>query len=117
LDDCSARIITTVVSNAVPGQVAIDAGSKTLTEARCIAAPESGYGYVVEYPAAKITTLNEEHGLIDIQACDQRPTIGERITIIPNHICPCVNLQDYAWWIEPSVNPRVINVDTRGKLF
>jgi D-serine deaminase-like pyridoxal phosphate-dependent protein len=105
------------VSNAVPGQVAIDAGSKTLTEAHCIAAPESGYGYVVEYPAAKITTLNEEHGLIDIRACSQLPTIGERITIIPNHICPCVNLQDYAWWIEPGENPRVINVDARGKLF
>jgi D-serine deaminase-like pyridoxal phosphate-dependent protein len=117
LDECSARIIATVVSNAVPGQVTIDAGSKTLTEARCIAAPESGYGCVVEYPAAKITTLNEEHGLIDIQACSHLPTIGERITIIPNHICPCVNLQDYAWWIEPGENPRVINVDARGKIF
>jgi D-serine deaminase-like pyridoxal phosphate-dependent protein len=116
LDDCSARIIATVVSDAVPGQVAIDAGSKTLTESCCIAAPESGYGYVIEYPAARIATLNEEHGLIDIRACNRPPTIGERITIIPNHICPCVNLQEYAWWIEPDENPRLINVDARGKL-
>jgi D-serine deaminase-like pyridoxal phosphate-dependent protein len=117
LDACSARIMATIVSNAVPGQVVIDAGSKTLTEANCIAAPESGYGYVVEYPAAKITTLNEEHGFVDIRACGQGPAIGERITIIPNHICPCVNLQNYAWWIEPGENPRAINVDARGKLF
>ena len=35
LDDCAARIICTVVSTAVPGQVVIDAGSKTLTSDRC----------------------------------------------------------------------------------
>ena len=35
LDDCAARIICTVVSTAVPGQVVIDAGSKTLTSDLC----------------------------------------------------------------------------------
>jgi D-serine deaminase-like pyridoxal phosphate-dependent protein len=115
LGDCSARIVATIVSNAVPGQVVIDAGSKTLTQDHCIAAADSGYGYVVEYPDAKITTLNEEHGLIDIRSCQQCPTIGERISIIPNHICPCINLQDYAWWLEPGEAPRAIGIDARGR--
>lgn len=117
LDDCSARIIATVVSNAVPGQVVIDAGSKTLTEDRCVAAPDSGYGHIVEYPDAKIKTLNEEHGLIDIRSCHRGPTIGERISIIPNHICPCINLQNYAWWVEPGESPRPITIDARGRSY
>ena len=41
IDDCAARIVATVVSIAVPGQVVIDAGSKTLTSDRCGPAPES----------------------------------------------------------------------------
>ncbi len=50
LDDCAARIICTVVSTAVPGQVVIDAGTKTLTSDLCGPAPDSGHGYIVEYP-------------------------------------------------------------------
>ncbi len=53
LDDCAARIVCTVVSNAVPGQVILDAGSKTLTSDLCGPAPESGHGYLVEFPAPR----------------------------------------------------------------
>jgi len=115
LDDCAARIICTVVSDAVPGQVVIDAGSKTLTSDRCVPAPESGHGYVVEYPMAQITRLSEEHGQVDITACDTRPSVGDQISVIPNHICPCVNLQDRFWWQEDDgTEPIPLPVDARG---
>ncbi|MFV2065735.1 MAG: alanine racemase, partial [Pirellulales bacterium] len=100
LNDCAARIICTVVSDAASGQVIVDAGSKTLTSDRCGSAPDSGHGFVVEYPNAKITWLNEEHGMIDVTACDARPSIGSQLSIIPNHICVCFNLQDRFWWQE-----------------
>lgn len=115
LDDCAARIICTVVSNAVPGQVVIDAGSKTLTSDRCIPAPESGHGYIIEYPQATITKLSEEHGQVDIRNCTRAPALGERLTIIPNHICPCVNLQDSVWWSEDGSVTK-LTVDARGML-
>ena len=67
LDDCAARIVCTVVSTAVPGQVVIDAGSKTLTSDLCGPRPESGHGYIVEYPEARIAKLTEEHGQVDIR--------------------------------------------------
>lgn len=116
LADCAARLVCTVVSNAVPGQVVIDAGTKTLTSDLCFPAPDSGHGYVVEYPEAKITRLSEEHGQIDITGCKNQPTIGERVTVIPNHICPCVNLQDTVWWLEPDRPPQPLTIDARGKL-
>ncbi len=116
LADCAARIVCTVVSNAVPGQVVIDAGTKTLTSDRCFPAPDSGHGHVLEYPKAKITQLSEEHGQIDITRCESQPNVGERVTVIPNHICPCVNLQDMVWWIEQGQPPQPLTVDARGKL-
>lgn len=116
LEDCAARIVATVVSDAVPGQVVIDAGSKTLTSDRCGPMPDSGHGYVVEYPQAKITKLSEEHGQVDMGACAARPRVGERVTVIPNHICPCVNLQDAFWWQEDGEMPRAVVVEARGKV-
>jgi D-serine deaminase-like pyridoxal phosphate-dependent protein len=115
LEDCAARIICTVISTAVPNQVVLDAGSKTLTSDRCIAAPDGGHGRIVEYPSAKITRLSEEHGQTDISACDRAPRLGERVSVIPNHICPCVNLQDNLWWLENG-ELRPLPVDARGKL-
>ena len=100
LDDCAARIICTVVSNAVPNQIVLDAGTKTLTSDACIPARDSGHGFIVEYPQAKIVALSEEHGQVDVSRCDHQPDLGQRVTVIPNHICPCVNLQNDVWWNE-----------------
>jgi D-serine deaminase-like pyridoxal phosphate-dependent protein len=116
LEDCAARIVATVVSDAVPGQVVVDAGSKTLTKDSNIACSESGFGHVVEHPEARIKALSEEHAQIDVTACSSRPAVGDRVTIIPNHICPCANLQEAVWWIEPNESPRQLHVDARGKL-
>ena len=118
IEDCAARIITTVVSNAVPDQIVLDAGSKTLSSDLCGPAPHSGHGYIVEYPEAKIKRLTEEHAQVDVSACDHRPVIGERVSVIPNHICVCVNLQDRIWWQESGSAPEIQawNVDARGKL-
>jgi D-serine deaminase-like pyridoxal phosphate-dependent protein len=117
LEDCAARIHCTVVSTAVPGQFVIDAGSKTLTSDKCGPAPESGHGHVVEYAGAKIVKLTEEHGQVDCRECDKAPKVGDRVTVIPNHICPCVNLQDQMWWKENNEPARPIPVDARGKVF
>jgi D-serine deaminase-like pyridoxal phosphate-dependent protein len=115
LDDCAARIHATVVSDAVPGQVVLDCGSKTLTSDRCVPAPDSGHGLLVDFPRARITRLSEEHAQVDVSACPSRPPLGSRVTVIPNHICPCVNLQDHVWWMERGKLTR-LPVDARGRL-
>lgn len=116
LDDCAASLICTVVSTAVPGQVVIDAGSKTLTSDVCVPDSTSGHGYICEHPQARITCLSEEHGQVDIRSCDRAPEVGERVTVIPNHICPCINLQEAVWWAEDDGGLEQVKVDARGKL-
>jgi len=116
LEDCAAAILCTVVSNAVPGQIVLDAGTKTLTSDRCIPAPDSGHGLIVEYPDAIISKLSEEHGQVDVRQCERIPQLGERVTVIPNHICPCINLQTSVWWIDKENTVTPIAIDARGKI-
>lgn len=116
LEDCAAQIICTVVSTAVKDQIVIDGGTKTFTSDLCIPAPTSGHGHMLAHPKARIARLSEEHGQVDISQCERLPKIGERVSVIPNHICPCVNLQDAIWWREANGSLQKINVDARGKL-
>jgi D-serine deaminase-like pyridoxal phosphate-dependent protein len=117
IDDCAARIIATVVSNAVPGKVVLDCGTKTLTSDRLILDPNTaGHGYIVEYPKAKLVRLSEEHGEMDLTGCDRVPKLGERVQVIPNHICPCVNLQPHAYIKHENGSLEKVVVDARGLL-
>lgn len=113
--ECAAKIRATVVSATVPGQVVLDSGSKTLTSDLCGPAPETGHGYICEYPDAKIKKLTEEHAQVDVTDCPTPPKLGEQVTIIPNHICVCINMQDQVY-LHDGDQTEVIPIDTRGKL-
>ena len=116
LDDCAARIICTVVSTAVPGQVVIDAGTKTLTSDRYGPRPTAGHGYIVEYPEAVITRAHRGARAGRHPRLHASPQLGERVTVIPNHICPCVNLQDVVWWRDEQGQLVELPIDARGLL-
>jgi D-serine deaminase-like pyridoxal phosphate-dependent protein len=115
IEDCAARIEATVVSNAVPGQIVVDAGSKTLTMDGCGPSPNSGFGFLVDYPKARIKKLTEEHGQVDVTRCAKPPALGDRVTIIPNHICPCINLHDQVW-LKDGDQIEPLKVDARGRV-
>jgi D-serine deaminase-like pyridoxal phosphate-dependent protein len=92
LEDCALRVIATVVSRPTRERAIIDAGSKTLTSDQAIGA--TGHGLLLEFPAAEVYALNEEHGYVDVSGCEPPPAIGERVTIIPNHACTTANMHD-----------------------
>lgn len=117
LADCAARVVTTVVSNAVADQVVVDAGSKTMARDACLPQPAAGFGFVLEYPQARVRSLNEEHGVIDISQCPKPPRLGEQISIIPNHICPAVNLADSIWLRSSDGQLQQRRIDARGKVW
>jgi len=91
LDDCAIKVHTTVVSRPTSERGILDAGSKSLSmDLHGL----DGYGYICEYPDAKIYLLSEEHGHVDFSACAHKPEIGERLTVIPNHCCTVTCLFD-----------------------
>ena len=117
LEDCAAAIVCTVISNAVPGKVILDAGSKTLTSDRLSPNPEEGgHGLILEYPEARIVRLSEEHGEVDVSMLSKAPRLGEHVHVIPNHICPCINLQNEVWIRQDDGTLERVQVDARGML-
>jgi D-serine deaminase-like pyridoxal phosphate-dependent protein len=91
LEDCAIKVHATVVSRPTPERGVLDSGSKSLSSDLH---GLDGYGYICEYPDAKIYQLSEEHGHVDFSACPDKPEIGERVTIIPNHCCTVTSLFD-----------------------
>ena len=115
-EDCGATMVCTVISNAVAGQVVIDAGSKSLSSDRLAGGNDrSGFGLIIGYPQARIVRLTEEHGEVDVSQCDHPPVLAQRLSVIPNHVCPCVNLQDTAWLLGPDSAVEPLPVDARGR--
>ncbi|MEX0653516.1 MAG: alanine racemase [Phycisphaeraceae bacterium] len=117
VEQCAATVMATVVSNAVPGKVVVDAGSKSLTRERYTRdAALEGHGRVVELPDARVVRLSEEHGEIDIARCERQPALGQRLHIIPVHVCPSINLHDRVWLRHPDGRYEPSPVDARGRV-
>jgi D-serine deaminase-like pyridoxal phosphate-dependent protein len=91
LDDCALNVVATVVSRAAPDRGIVDAGSKTLTSDT---GGLDGHGLILEHPQARIAKFAEEHGFLDLAACEDRPNVGDVVRIIPNHVCVVVNMVD-----------------------
>lgn len=90
--EVALHVGATVVSAAVPGQVVLDAGAKTLTKDR---APYlEGHGHLPAYPAAVIERLYDYHGVVRTPDGASLPHLGEVVAIVPNHVCPVVDLFD-----------------------
>jgi D-serine deaminase-like pyridoxal phosphate-dependent protein len=116
LEDCAARVVTTVVSTAVAGRAMIDAGSKTLSSDLLGSGPKTDHGYIVEAPDAKLFKLNEEHGHLDITGSNHRFHVGEVLTVIPNHVCTCVNMHDEVFLLRNQEVAGSWRVAARGKV-
>lgn len=90
-DDVAYTVLATVVSTAVPGRAVVDAGSKALSkEGR----GGDGFGVVLDRPGVVVASLSEEHGVLELGGSGWTPSIGERVRIVPNHVCVSVNLQE-----------------------
>jgi D-serine deaminase-like pyridoxal phosphate-dependent protein len=94
LADCALRVVATVVSRPTPDRAILDAGSKTLTSDVLPGLEPGTFGLVVEYPDSVVRGLSEEHGTVDLAACEQKPEIGEVVTVVPNHACGTANMHD-----------------------
>jgi D-serine deaminase-like pyridoxal phosphate-dependent protein len=112
LDHLAYTVLATVVSTAVPGRAAVDAGSKALAkEAR----GGAGFGVLLDRPEVPLVALSEEHGMLDLSQTDWQPQVGERVRIVPNHVCVSVNLQDRVLVVREGAEPESWPLEGRGR--
>jgi D-serine deaminase-like pyridoxal phosphate-dependent protein len=96
-DSCAMRVRATVVSRPTGTRAVIDAGTKVLTSDQYTV---KGYGHVLEYPEAVISNLSEEHGVIDLSGCRERPAVGDIVHVVPNHCCVVSNMVDEVYGVR-----------------
>ncbi|HEX6371759.1 MAG TPA: alanine racemase [Longimicrobium sp.] len=113
-DENAYSILATVVSVAVPGQAVVDAGSKALSKEE-IRADTVGYGALLDRPEIVVKSVSEEHGILDLSRTDWRPRIGERVRIVPNHVCVSVNLHERLYGVRGDDVVEVWEVEARGR--
>ncbi|HKG62411.1 MAG TPA: alanine racemase [Pyrinomonadaceae bacterium] len=116
LEDCALSVIVTVVSTAVSGHAVVDGGSKTFSSDRFQGGDGSGFGIVKEDHAVQVERFSEEHGHLNIQRSERRYRIGDRLSIIPNHVCTTVNMHDEIYGVRGERVEEIWRVAGRGKV-
>ena len=81
--------IATVISRPAPDRAVIDAGLKTLSD-------DSGPARLLDAPGWTYRHGGDEHGVLTPTGEPERRElrVGERVTLIPSHIDPTINLHD-----------------------
>jgi D-serine deaminase-like pyridoxal phosphate-dependent protein len=58
--------------------------------------------------------MSEEHGLLELGNTEWRPRVGERVRIVPNHVCISVNLHARVHGLRAGAIERSWPVAARG---
>jgi D-serine deaminase-like pyridoxal phosphate-dependent protein len=113
--DCALTVLVTVVSTSASQRAIIDSGSKTLSADLLLSGDRLGYGYVLGHPEFKLEDLSEEHGHLTIPS-NSSISVGDRLSVVPNHVCTCVNLHDRVFLVEGEQVVDQWKVAARGKV-
>ena len=92
IDGVALVVAATVVSHGTGYGFAIDAGAKIL--GKDVAPYLDGHGVVLGWDGAIVSRVYDHHGVVELPEGASRPAIGEVVWVVPNHVCPVVNLVD-----------------------
>lgn len=124
LDDCAATVLATVVSRREDPdggvRCVLDAGKKVLTAEKRhgtsghgILLPPPGRGRT-PIPGVELHAVSEEHGWV--RGAPETPlAVGDRVRIVPNHVCVVVNIQDEFYLVDGDDVLETVPVEARGR--
>ncbi len=112
LEDCALVVVATVISRPESGRAVVDAGSKALSADLRVPGVD-GHGIVVDHPMLRLDRLSEEHGVLVAEGRIDL-AVGDRVAIIPNHVCTAVNLHPALLVVGARGEARWETVDARG---
>ena len=103
----AALVLTRVVSHPAADIATCDAGSKSV-------AAESGdpCAYVLGDSTLEALKPSEEH--LPLRVRGDRPARGTTLLLVPQHVCPTVNLAEQAVLVEAGTAPRIVPVAARA---
>lgn len=117
-DEIAVRFYATVVSTPAEDYAIIDGGTKTFpTDVPLNTAPAfyPGYAIVEGRDDLRLLRMNEEHGILTSTSGETGLTVGEKIALIPIHVCTAINMQNSVYLLENGMLTKQ-PVDARGML-
>ena len=114
-ESCAVRVLATVVARPTAERFLIDGGTKSFSSDGGDGPPFPGRGVVAGRPDLVLDFMTEEHGVGHLVG-NAELRIGERLEVIPLHVCSAVNLFDVAFGIRSRVVEREIAIAARGKV-
>lgn len=95
-DGIAATVLSTVVSTDGE-RVTVDAGNKTLTSTYDA---HFGFGHPRGRPDVTFTRLSEEHGVLRAPHDAARYEVGDRLQLLPIHVCVWMDLQPEVYGVR-----------------
>lgn len=114
-DEIACTVLATVISTAIPGQVVLDAGTKALAREPLRGADGEGWAAVQDRPHLVVQRMSEEHGIIDLGDDPWRPVVGDRVQLVPNHVCVAMHNFDHVTAIRGGRIAESWPVEARGR--
>ena len=114
-EDVALFARATVISRPADDRAVVDAGTKTLSSDGPWE-PGRGFGYLVSDPSTRLASLWEEHGVLQLGADSRGLRVGDRVSIVPNHVCSAINLHDRLVGVHDDRVDVVWNVAGRGRI-
>ncbi len=116
LEECAASVLLTVVSLPRAGTAIVDGGSKTFSSDRLSGSDGVTFGRIVEAPGTRFHKMNEEHGFLGTAESERRLELGEKVRVIPNHVCVVMNLHEFVYGVRGETVEKIWKVEARGRL-
>lgn len=104
----AASVLATVIERPTPTRVVLDVGIKGISIDQGLPKPRWRDDLEPE-------EIHEEHYCLKVNREDSRPGIGERIELLPTHICTTVNLYDRFHVLADGVLVDTWPISARGR--
>lgn len=114
---CAATVLASVISKPHGERVVMDSGAKALVSQNRptgICATR-GFGAIKGAEHINIENLFDEHAVLNSAEFRDKVEIGDKVEVIPSHICPTVNLYDEAYLVSGGKVLGTLPVECRGK--
>ncbi|MBQ6451149.1 MAG: alanine racemase, partial [Solobacterium sp.] len=114
---CAATVLGSVISKPQGDRVVLDTGAKALVSQNrptgiCAT---NGFGAVKGAEHITIDNLYDEHAVLTNHEFHELVSVGDKVEIIPSHICPTVNLYDTAVLVSHGKVMQYLPIECRGK--
>lgn len=114
----AATVLAQVISRPTDERVILDVGAKGITMQRRtqgITAVE-GLGQIKQFPGVNIFDVYDEHAIIYDKHMRDSVKVGDKVEIIPVHICPVTNLYEKLYLVSDGEVVEEYEIAARAKL-